>query len=438
MGLTSKVPVLIWLGLKQLTKITTLTFKELGLNEQVLEGLSAMGFETATPIQEKAIPAIMEGRDLIACAQTGTGKTAAFLLPTLHNITQHTDDHIDTLILVPTRELAVQIDQQLEGFAYFTQSTSLPIYGGRDGTSFDQEKRALTLGANILVATPGRLITHLQMNYVKIDQLRHLILDEADRMLDMGFINDIQKIISYLPKVRQTLMFSATMPNKIRQFAKQILKDPVQISFAVSKPAEGILQATYEVHDDQKLPLLTHLLEGRKNRDDERILIFSSTKLNVKKVAKELKGSGLNVKEIHSDLEQEEREDVLRNFKNGNVQILVATDILSRGIDVKGINIVVNYDVPGDAEDYIHRVGRTARAQADGVALTFINRKDQGKFRRIEELMEQKVRRLPLPPHIAQIEPTTRTPQRGATRRHGHVSGRKGGSANKNTGRGRR
>ncbi len=416
-----------------------MTFKELGLTEQLLEGLSAMGFETATPIQEKAIPAILEGKDLIACAQTGTGKTAAFLLPTLHNITESSKEHIDTLVLVPTRELAVQIDQQLEGFAYFTPVTSLPIYGGRDGTSFDQEKKALTLGANVLVATPGRLITHLQMNYVKFDSLRHLILDEADRMLDMGFINDIQKIISYLPKERQTLMFSATMPNKIRQFAKQILKDPVQISFSVSKPAEGILQACYEVHDDQKLPLLTHLLEGRKNKEGERILIFSSTKLNVKKVTKALSKTGLNVKEIHSDLDQDEREQVLRNFKNGKVGILVATDILSRGIDVKGINIVVNYDVPGDAEDYIHRVGRTARAQADGVALTFVNRKDMGKFRRIEELMEQKVRRLPLPPHVAEIEPPARTSSpRNSARRTGGRGRSGGGHSRRNSGRGKR
>ncbi len=416
-----------------------MTFKELGLDEQLLEGLTSMGFETATPIQEKAIPAILEGRDLIACAQTGTGKTAAFLLPTLHNITVNPEEHIDTLILVPTRELAVQIDQHLEGFAYFTPVTSLPIYGGRDGTSFDQEKKALTLGANILVATPGRLITHLQMNYVKFDTLRHLILDEADRMLDMGFINDIQKIISYLPKDRQTLMFSATMPNKIRQFAKKILKDPVQISFAVSKPAEGILQACYEVHDDQKLPLLVHLLEGRKNKEGERILIFSSTKLNVKKVTKELRKSGLNAEEIHSDLDQGEREQVLRNFKNGNVQILVATDILSRGIDVKGINIVLNYDVPGDAEDYIHRVGRTARAQADGVALTFVNRKDAGKFRRTEELMEQKVRRLPLPPHIAEIEPPARSAKpRSSDRRRGSFSRKRGGGSGRKSGRGKR
>lgn len=376
-----------------------MTFKELGLNEQLLEGLDAMGFETATPIQEKAIPAILEGKDLIACAQTGTGKTAAFLLPVLHHLANQNEETINTLIIVPTRELAIQIDQQLEGFAYFTNTSSLPIYGGRDGISFNQEKKALSMGANIVVATPGRLIAHLNLGYVKLGQLKNLILDEADRMLDMGFVNDIQAIINYLPKKRQTLMFSATMPPKIRQFAKRILRNPVQISFAVSKPAEGILQAAYEVEDDQKLPLLNHLL-GRRKGKKELILIFCTTKASVKNITAELKHSQLNVGEIHSDLDQDEREEILRQFKNGNLNILVATDILSRGIDVKGINLVFNYDVPSDAEDYIHRIGRTARADSDGVALTLINRKDRRKFGDIERLMESKVRRLPLPASI--------------------------------------
>ncbi len=376
-----------------------MTFKELALNEQLLEGLDAMGFETATPIQEKAIPIILEGKDLIACAQTGTGKTAAFLLPILHYLTNIDSDSIDALILVPTRELAIQIDQQLEGFAYFCNVSSLPIYGGRSGESFNQEKKALTTGANIVIATPGRLIAHLNLGYVKIDKLQHLILDEADRMLDMGFVNDLLKIISYLPKKRQTLMFSATMPGKIRKFAARILNKPEQISFSVSKPAEGIMQIAYLIEDELKPKLLQYLLGNRKGKD-ERILIFSSTKSNVNKIAQALIRTGLSVGEIHSDFEQSEREEALRKFKNGRLQVLVATDILSRGIDVKGINLVINNSVPGDAEDYIHRIGRTARADADGIAITLINKKDRRKFKSIERLMEAQVRKSPLPPSI--------------------------------------
>ncbi len=300
---------------------------------------------------------------------------------------------------MPTRELAIQIDQQLEGFAYFCNVSSLPIYGGRSGESFNQEKKALTTGANIVIATPGRLIAHLNLGYVKIDKLQHLILDEADRMLDMGFVNDLLKIISYLPKKRQTLMFSATMPGKIRKFAARILNKPEQISFSVSKPAEGIMQIAYLIEDELKPKLLQYLLGNRKGKD-ERILIFSSTKSNVNKIAQALIRTGLSVGEIHSDFEQSEREEALRKFKNGRLQVLVATDILSRGIDVKGINLVINNSVPGDAEDYIHRIGRTARADADGIAITLINKKDRRKFKSIERLMEAQVRKSPLPPSI--------------------------------------
>ena len=336
------------------------------------------------------------GKDLIACAQTGTGKTAAFLLPVVHHLSGiENGSSLDTLILVPTRELAMQIDQQLEGFAYFTPLSSLPIYGGRDGASFEQEKKALTMGANVVIATPGRLIAHLNLGYVKLDELKFLILDEADRMLDMGFVNDLKKIIGYLPKKRQTLMFSATMPPQIRKFANSILNEPDQITFAVSKPAEGILQGAYEVEDSVKLPLLKQLFENRKNKQ-ERILIFASTKAKVGEIAGALKSAGLNVGQISSNLEQDERENILRQFKNGSLSILVATDILSRGIDVKNINLVLNYDVPSDGEDYIHRIGRTARADATGVALTLINRKDRRKFKSIERLMETEVRRMPL------------------------------------------
>ena len=399
-----------------------MTFRELDLDETLLDGLEAMGFEKATPIQEKAIPVILEGKDLIACAQTGTGKTAAFLLPMLHNLMQKSGESINTLILVPTRELAVQIDQQLEGFGYFTGLSSLPIYGGRDGASFNQEKKALSTGADVVVATPGRLIAHLNMGYVKFEQLQHLILDEADRMLDMGFQNDIIKIINYLPKKRQTLMFSATMPGKIRKFAQQILQKPEQITFAVSKPAKGILQGAYIIEDELKAELLEHLLGSRKGRD-ERILIFSSTKVNVKKIASILASSALSVGQIHSDLDQQAREETLRNFKNGNLQVLVATDILSRGIDVKNINMVLNYDVPSDGEDYIHRIGRTARADTDGLAITFINRKDRGKFLGIERLIEAKIRKLPLPPGLQE--------QMDKIKASRPASGRKGGPKNK-------
>ena len=291
-----------------------MTFRELGLEASLLDGLEAMGFETATPIQEKAIPVILEGKDLIACAQTGTGKTAAFLLPMLNNLMKRSGESINTLILVPTRELAVQIDQQLEGFAYFTGLSSLPIYGGRDGASFNQEKKALSTGADIVVATPGRLIAHLNMGYVKMGELQHLILDEADRMLDMGFQNDILKIINYLPKKRQTLMFSATMPTKIRKFAQRILQKPEQITFAVSKPAKGILQAAYVIADELKSELLEQLLGSRKGKE-ERILVFSSTKANVKKIAQILASSELSVGEIHSDLDQDAREETLRKFQ---------------------------------------------------------------------------------------------------------------------------
>jgi len=408
-----------------------LTFTELALNEQLLDGLDAMGFETATPIQEKAIPKILAGKDLIACAQTGTGKTAAFLLPTLHELTGTDSDSIDTLILVPTRELAVQIDQQLEGFAYFTGVTSLPIYGGRSGESFNQEKKALTTGANIVVATPGRLIAHLNLGYVKISKLKHLILDEADRMLDMGFVNDLLKIVSFLPKERQTLMFSATMPPKIRKFAARILNKPEEISFAVSKPAEKIIQIAYNIEDELKPKLLQHLLGKRKGKE-ERIIIFSSTKSNVDKIARALRTTGIQVGQIHSDFDQSQREETLRNFKNGNLQVLVATDILSRGIDVKGINLVINNSVPGDAEDYIHRIGRTARADADGIAITLISYKDRRKFRDIEALMEKEVMKTPLPPHIQELADKLPRPSNNRGGRHGGRGGKRGGYKSSN------
>ncbi|MCE9540893.1 MAG: DEAD/DEAH box helicase [Bacteroidetes bacterium] len=369
-------------------------FSDFNFESNLQEGLDSMGFNTPTPIQQQAIPIILSKRDLIGCAQTGTGKTAAFLLPILNKLAKNPTDNTNTLIIVPTRELALQIDQALQGFSYFTSVSSLAIYGGSDGSSFEREKRALSEGANIIIATPGRLMAHLNMGYVKLDKLEHLILDEADRMLDMGFVDDILKISNYLPKVRQTLMFSATMPPKIRTLANSLLVNPEQISISISKPAAGVIQGAYLVYDTQKNNLIKSLLEGK---DLSSVIIFVSTKIKVKELERDLQKAGLKAKAIHSDLDQPEREEVLRNFRSKKLQILVATDILSRGIDIEDIGLVINYDVPGDAEDYIHRIGRTARAAATGVALTFINEYDQQKFLQIETLLESEVKKLPLP-----------------------------------------
>ncbi|MBC7384396.1 MAG: DEAD/DEAH box helicase [Bacteroidia bacterium] len=353
-----------------------------------------MGFTKATPIQEMAIPVILDNKDLIACAQTGTGKTAAYVLPILNKIVESDHSHLNTLILVPTRELAQQIDQQLEGFSYYIPVSSIPIYGGGDGATWDQQKKALHTGADIIVATPGRLISHLASGDIKFDKLEHLILDEADRMLDMGFYDDIIKIISYLPKERQTLMFSATMPPKIRTLANKILFKPEQISISLSKPAEGILQQAYLTYDAQKLPLISSIFTGKTYNT---VIIFAGTKEKVKSLQFELKRIGLKAKSFHSDLEQKEREEIMNEFKNKKLQIIIGTDILSRGIDVEGVDLVLNFDVPPDPEDYIHRIGRTARAENTGTAITFINEKDQRRFHAIETLIERTIEKLPLP-----------------------------------------
>ncbi|MEO8146062.1 MAG: DEAD/DEAH box helicase [Bacteroidia bacterium] len=371
-----------------------MTFSDLNFEPELTEGLLSMGFEKPTPIQQQAIPIIMNNHDLIACAQTGTGKTAAYLLPIINKIIQSGTTEIHTLVIVPTRELAIQIDEALQGLSYFASVSSIAIFGGNDGYSFEQEKRALTQGANIVIATPGRLISHFAQGYVKISKLQNLVLDEADRMLDMGFSDDINKIIGYLPQLRQTLLFSATMPHKIRALAKKIMKDPEQINIAVSKPAEGVEQGAYIVHNAQKIELLKELLV---NKNYTSILIFASTKEKVKQLEKELLKLKFNAAAIHSDLEQATRNEVLRQFKNKKLQTLVATDILSRGIDIDSIGLVINYDVPGDAEDYIHRVGRTARAESTGHAITFVNEDDQRKFKKIEEFMGSEVTKLKVP-----------------------------------------
>jgi ATP-dependent RNA helicase RhlE len=374
-----------------------LTFKDFNLNEQLLEGLASMNYNKPTPIQEEAIPHILNNKDLIACAQTGTGKTAAYLLPILHKIVSNKSHHINTIIISPTRELALQIDQALEGFAYFIPVSSFPVYGGGDGAAFDREKKALKEGgADIIIATPGRLISHLTSGYVKTDHLQHLILDEADRMLDMGFHDDIMRIINYLPKTRQTLLFSATMPPKIRTLAAKILNDPAQVSIAVSKPAVGVVQEAYVVYENQKIPLLMDILKG-KEAILPSIIIFCSTKINVKILDKELRKLRLSVKAFHSDLEQSERESIMSEFRSRQLQMLVATDIISRGIDIENISMVVNYDVPNEPEDYIHRIGRTARAETTGIAITFINEADQKKFSRIEAQIGREIPKSELP-----------------------------------------
>lgn len=375
-------------------------FEEFGLNERLLEAIDYMGFETATPIQIQAIPEILSGHDLIACAQTGTGKSAAFILPVLHKLADHQNHGINTVVIVPTRELAIQIDQQIKGFAYFVPVSSIAIYGGGDGSNWDTEKKVLTEGADIIVVTPGKLISHLNMGYVNFNKVEHLILDEADRMLDIGFYDDIMKIISYMPKERQTLLFSATMAPKIRTLAGKILNSPAEVSTAISKPAEGVIQAVYLTYDEQKISLISKLIADKPEYTS--ILIFSSTKKKVSEIVHSLKRNKFSVEGISSDLEQNEREEVLSRFKSRNTRILVATDVLSRGIDIKDINLVINFDVPHDAEDYVHRVGRTARADTTGVALTFVSPADMFRFHRIEELIESTIIKINVPAEIGE------------------------------------
>lgn len=358
-----------------------------------------MGYNSPTPIQQQAIPVIQENKDLIACAQTGTGKTAAYLLPVINKIIHDEKRHLNTLIIAPTRELAQQIDQQIEGFGYFIGISSISVYGGGDGATWDQQRKALEGGADIVIATPGRLIALLATGTIVFDHLEHLILDEADRMLDMGFYDDIVKIMTYLPKEKQTLLFSATMPPKIRALASKILKHPTEINISLAKPAAGILQQAYVVYDAQKAALIKHVL---KSNTWSSVIIFASTKETVKKLDAAFQRAGLPSKAFHSDLEQPEREVILREFKNKQVNMLIGTDVLSRGIDVEGISLVINFDVPPDPEDYVHRVGRTARAETTGTAITFISEKDQRKFHSIENLIGNQISKLPLPEAIGE------------------------------------
>ena len=391
-------------------------FDELNLDESVLQALDAMNFKECTPVQEHTIPVILEGRDLIGVAQTGTGKTAAYLLPVLNQLNKGTypADAINCVIMSPTRELAQQIDQQMEGFSYFMPASSVAVYGGNDGIRFEQEKKGLTLGVDVVIATPGRFISHLSMGYVDLSKVSFFILDEADRMLDMGFYDDIMQIVKYLPKKRQTIMFSATMPPKIQQLAQNILNHPVEVKLAVSKPAEKIIQTAYICYETQKLGIIRSLF---KNQKPQRVIVFASSKLKVKEVAKAFLRLKLNVGEMHSDLDQSQRDHIMHEFKSGRINILVATNIVARGIDIDDIRLVINYDVPHDAEDYVHRIGRTARANHDGCAITFVSETEQVKFKSIEDFLEKTIYKIPVPEELGDAPEYTAEKAKGKSKK---------------------
>jgi len=398
-----------------------------------MDGIDAMGYDIATPVQEQVIPHILAGKDVIAAAQTGTGKTAAFLLPVLHKLlTEPHDPHkINSMILVPTRELAIQISQTLEGISYYTNISSIAVYGGNDGNLFAMEKKALTSGADVVICTPGRLIAHIKMGYVKFDGLRYLILDEADRMLDMGFYEDLIKIIQVLPAKRQNLLFSATMPPQIRKLAHAMLKDPVEINIAISKPPEQIRQGAFFVFDQQKPALVKHILRAENLGS---VVVFCSSKISVKQLAAELRKEKFSSDQIHSDLDQKQREQVLLDFKSRKLKVLVATDIISRGIDIEDIDMVINYDVPHDGEDYVHRIGRTARAASKGTAYTLVSEKEQRRFGSIEKLLGAEVPRMPVPEALGPT-PEIRTQAAGRdSKRKGSWKGGKGKSRNNSGG----
>ena len=406
-------------------------FSELNLDESVLQALDAMNFKECTPVQEHTIPVILEGRDLIGVAQTGTGKTAAYLLPVLNQLNKGTypEDAINCIIMSPTRELAQQIDQQMEGFSYFMPASSVAVYGGNDGIRFEQEKRGLTLGADVVIATPGRLISHLSMGYVDLSKVSFFILDEADRMLDMGFHDDIMQIVKYLPKERQTIMFSATMPTKIQQLARTILTDPAEIKLAVSKPADKIIQTAYVCYENQKLGIIQSLFQ---DQTPDRVIVFASSKLKVKEVTKAFYRMNLNVGEMHSDLEQAQRDQIMRDFKSGRINILVATDIVSRGIDIDDIRLVINYDVPHDCEDYVHRIGRTARANNDGCAITFVNEKEQTQFKGIEDFLGKPIYKIPVPDELGETpEYVPKLKDKKATKKYAQKRKRKNSPQNR-------
>ncbi len=403
-------------------------FDQLNLSDDILDALDAMRFEECTPIQEQAIPLILEGRDIIAVAQTGTGKTAAYLLPVIDRLADlpEAKDYVNCIVMSPTRELAQQIDRQMEGFAYYVPVSSVAIYGGTDGATFAQQQRGLKMGADVVIATPGRLLAHLQMGYVDLSKVSYFILDEADRMLDMGFYDDIMQIVKQLPTDRQTLMFSATMPPKIQQMAKAILKDPAEVKIAVSRPTEKIDQSAFVCHEGQKTGILRHLF---KTAHSQRVIVFSSSKLKVKELARELRRAKVKTGEMHSDLEQNERDQVMLDFRAGRLDVLVATDILARGIDIDDIAMVVNYDVPHEAEDYVHRIGRTARANADGMAVTLISQREQPKFGYIENFLGYEVRKQEVPAELGEAPAYNPKKRSGGGRRGGNGAQRRGGNS---------
>lgn len=402
-----------------------MNFATFGLDIRIMDGIEAMGYELPTPVQQAVIPEILAGRDVVACAQTGTGKTAAFLLPVIHHIiSMPGDGHIRAIIIVPTRELAVQIAQQVDGFGYYTPVSSLAVYGGGTGPDYANEQRALKSGVDIVICTPGRMISHFNMGYVDTSHLKYLILDEADRMLDMGFFDDIMKIISYLPSERQSLLFSATMPQRIREMARRILNQPREINIALSKPPERISQRAYFLYEGQKLAAVKWLTEDMSMRS---IVIFCDTKSAVKQLARDLKTGGGSVEEIHSDLEQSQREAVMNRFKSRQTRILVATDIISRGIDVEDIDMIINFNIPHDAEDYVHRIGRTARAEAEGIAATLITPAEKQKLAAIEKLLGKEVPRFQLPDALAQINPGQS--ERTGSKHYGERKKRKPGTS---------
>ena len=406
-------------------------FDELPLDDDILDALDAMNFETCSPIQEKAIPPILEGRDIIGIAQTGTGKTAAYLLPVLNQLNSgdYPQDAINCIIMSPTRELAQQIDQQVEGFGYFIDGvSSVAVYGGNDGARFEQERKGLEHGASIIIATPGRLLSHLAGGHIDLKRVSFFILDEADRMLDMGFYDDIMKIVSYMSPERQTILFSATMPNEIQRLAKNILHDPVEIKIAVSKPAEKIKQTAYLCYDGMKDKIVESILSDKTL---DRVITFASSKQKVKELARSMKQKGFKVEAMHSDLDQKERDNVMHEFKNRRISILIATDIVSRGIDIDDIQLVINYDVPRDPEDYVHRIGRTARANRDGQAVTLVTQKDYHLLRRIEKLIEKEIDKPELPEGCGEKPMMSEKAERNNSRNHRRQSGNRNGKGHK-------
>ena len=416
-------------------------FDELDLNDNVLDALYDMRFDTCTPVQEKCIPEILEGHDVLGVAQTGTGKTAAYLLPVLSKLDDggYPKDAINCVIMSPTRELAQQIDQAMQGFGYYLQGvSSVAVYGGNDGNRYDQELRSLRMGADVVIATPGRLISHISLGNVDLSKVSFFILDEADRMLDMGFSEDIKTIAAKLPKTCQTIMFSATMPEKIEELAKTLLKNPVEIKLAVSKPAEKIKQEAYVCYETQKMTIIKDIF---KAGDLKRVIVFSGSKFKVKQLAASLQQIGVNCGAMHSDLEQAERDDVMFKFKSGQYDVLVATDIVARGIDIDDIEMVINYDVPHDTEDYVHRIGRTARANRDGRAITFVSEEDQYWFQQIEKFLEKVVDKMPLPegcgegPEYIKLNKPKKKGANGRNNRRGNGGNSEGG---KNSAKNRR